>query len=234
MLLKRIAFVVLLAFFVGYGIALVWAHCHNDQDHDGADCEEPFQHLITGKKWKWLENHTVEYYINPDKPHPGLPHISTDIRAAAETWSGIEINAQYVAFYLDDVGFASILPEADDGESIVGWYDLDADNPDFTANADITVQANTNRIIEADIQLNYYSPFTTHANANNTTYCLRNTLTHEFGHWLGLGDVRPQHECAEYQHYTMWQTPVKVNCDKESLSCEDIWGAKHLYGLTGG
>ena len=229
MLLKRLAFVVLLACFVGSGITLVWANCHNSHD-----CEKPFQHLITGNKWKWLPNDTVNYYINPDKPHPGLAQISPDIRAAAAIWSGIEVDDdEYVAFYLDDEGITNILPNGDDDYSVVGWYPLDDLNTDNTANAPITIENNTNRIIEADIQLNYYLPFTTHANATNDTYCLRNTLTHEFGHWLGLGDVKESHNCDEYEHYTMWQPPVKVNCDKESLSCEDIWGAKYLYGTTG-
>ena len=230
MLLKRIAFVVLLAFFVGSGIAFVWAHCHQT-----ITCENPQQHMITGKKWKWLENHTVGYYINTDQPHPNLPSIVTDIRAAAEEWSEIEINAETVAFILDRTGYASgILPEVGDDMNVVGWYPLSANNPGFTANAAIRVQPGTTRIIEADLQFNYHSPFSTHENASVTTYCLRNTLTHEFGHWLGLGDLNSTHNCSEYEHYTMWQLPALGSCEKEDLACEDKWGAKHIYGLTGG
>ena len=191
MLLKRIALVVLLAFLIGSGIAFVGANCHNDQDHDGDDCEEPFQHLLTGKKWQWLEDDTLEYYIDSHQPIPGLPQITPDVRAAASAWSGIQVGQKRVRFYLDDSSSSGVLPVSGDDDNVVGWYPLSSTNTDFTANAAIRVQSNTTRIIEVDLQLNYYSPFSTHENASVSTYCLRNTLTHEFGHWLGLGDVNP-------------------------------------------
>ena len=236
MLLKRIALVVLLACLVSSGIAFVWANCHNDQDHEGNDCEEPFKHLITGLKWQWLENHTVEYIINEDKLIPGLPKITIDTNEAAKTWSGIKVDAQTVAFYLkkSNTRVFGILPEAGDDMNIVGWYPLDDVNRNATANTAVRVKPGTKRIIEVDLQLNYYAPLSTHAKDTDKTYCMRNTLTHEFGHWLGLGDVKPQHQCDQYKHYTMWQPPSLTTCDKEDLSCEDIWGAKHIYGLTGG
>lgn len=55
-------------------------------------------------------------------------------------------------------------------------------------------------------------------------------LAHEFGHFLGLNDVKDA--CGEYSRYTMYGYNTGRNTHgKESLECEDKWAAHHKYGL---
>ncbi len=59
-------------------------------------------------------------------------------------------------------------------------------------------------------------------------HCMRNTLSHEFGHFAGLRDVYVT-QCSEYQRYTM-NGATNQNHDKETLECEDKFALHHKYG----
>ena len=85
--------------------------------------------------------------------------------------------------------------------------------------------------------VNYYAPYAKHASNvhdNTDKYCLRNVVTHEFGHFVKLQDVGYGSACDDgYQNYTMWYSTSKGEDKKETLECEDKHGVYQMYhGLT--
>ena len=84
------------------------------------------------------------------------------------------------------------------------------------------------RVEEADIGFNYYAPLDRHGYTDDSEYCIRDVATHEFGHWVVLEDVLEAHNCSAYEEYTMWEegfTDEELAHIKETLRCEDKWGA---------
>ena len=96
----------------------------------------------------------------------------------------------------------------------------------------------TGRIDEFDIAINYYYPWKKHGQSGTNKYCLRDTLTHEFGHAAGLIDVlyRPTEtsgigNCPHWERYTMHgRSQGHDTHGRESLECEDKWALWKKYG----
>ena len=86
-------------------------------------------------------------------------------------------------------------------------------------------------MLEADMVLNYNLDWEQHGQTSDYEYCIRNTATHEFGHYVLLWDLLPSHNCSEYERYTMWGRNMGWNTHgKESLECEDKWAVEYMYG----
>ena len=93
-----------------------------------------------------------------------------------------------MAFELRNRGNTEQSPENHrDNVNTVGWGALDEGVLGETV---IRHHRRNNRlIVEQDMILNYYEDFAVHSDDDDTKYCLREVLTHEFGHWIRLLDV---------------------------------------------
>lgn len=60
---------------------------------------------------------------------------------------------------------------------------------------------------------------------SSTTYDVQNIATHEFGHWLWLGDLYN----SASSDYTMYGYSSKNETKKRSLATDDINGISYLY-----
>ena len=183
----RISVFVIGLFIVLFAPLMAYSHCHND-----AYYENPL--TVRGNRvWSPSEKnddgyYEIFYWINRDKTN--MPPLETDVRAAASTWSKVDFLSRKIKFMYTYEGRLNI-PDTDvlrkDNKNVVGWYNLQRNGPP----AGTKVWNDGNRIEEVDILLNYYEDYTTHANraAYPAYYCLKEVMTHEFGHGAGLKDV---------------------------------------------
>ena len=124
------------------------------------------------------------------------------------------------------------------GDIWSGWYrDEPNDNEvEYLINPtryedvpDLTTDRGSNRLRDVDIIINYKAPFDTHGNVDDDEVCIRDTATHEFGHFIGLLDLVPKYvggrrlHCRAYERYTMWQPVPLGDHDKETIECEEKW-----------
>lgn len=207
----------------------VMADCHND---DEWGCENLERHLISHDRWDTVGNR-VRFYVN-NEHFSDPPNLFPDVNYAASAWSDIEFKGIVVSFVLQQKGETQQTPfNQDDGVNTVGWGHHD----DGVLGEVFRVYdpQNGRRLIEADMLLNYYEPFSTHDEYDQTTYCLRAVITHEFGHFVRLLDVQdgnpPDDDCVHYEHFTMFEEAYKGNKAhlKEQLACEDKYGTWWTY-----
>lgn len=245
MLFKRLVVVILVVFLSACVSVSVWSHCHDstpcERDNIGRD-------LVSENKWDNPDDngyHIVHYEINNtcDNCDGNRPDLIADTDWAAEQWSATNYYGGFIAFKLvKDNDTSNRTPHVKDGKNVIGWGLLPWNNQERVgAEVRRWLKGNTTELEEQDIMVNYEAPYVAHGDGNipSDKYCLRDTMTHEFGHFQRLKDLNDPSlpgvenaDCQDYEHYTMWQ-PLKLNwCHRESVECEDYWGQKQLYGTV--
>lgn len=201
----------------------VMAHCH-----DSASCERPFKHLISRDRWEKEDDNTVDYYVNDDFSDD-LPSFFPDVTTAASYWSRIEFDDEIVEFALRYKGPTHLHPNDEDTKNVIGWGWFEGEERGPLGQV-FRYYDNTNgrRLIEQDMMLNYYHLYANHSADDDEKFCLLQVITHEFGHFIRLLDV-PDNVCPEYSRYTMFRETGPGDHRKESLECEDKWGAFYTY-----
>jgi hypothetical protein len=184
----------------------------------------------TKVKWKTLP---VNYVINPVNPVQQLDEnqvISAIYNSAEEldSHTSVELmNNQYTIDY-------SATPGVQDYKNVVGFGNYS--DPDVIAVTTVWYRRVTNQIVEFDmmldtdwtwgdavVQCNSNETFT---NSNCTIMDIQNIATHEFGHAIGLGDIRDP-ACSEV---TMYGYSEYGEVKKRTLEQADITGLQILYG----
>jgi hypothetical protein len=79
-------------------------------------------------------------------------------------------------------------------------------------------------LLETDTILNSAYPWS--ANGKNSTFDLQNVMTHEFGHWAGLEDLKDGSD----RWLTMYYLTRRGETDKRSLGLGDLQGIASIYG----
>ena len=198
-----------------------WTHCHDD-----VACEDLVGDVVG--RYKWLNSMPLDYWVSRDYAD-SMPALYHDIVSASNAWSRIAWEDGRIDFELRYRGGCDESPGGnDDDKNVVGWGALGEDE---WGACRMWVYNSNNRIVEADVILNYYKDWEKHGYTSNPPkYCIRNTAAHEFGHFAGLTDVYSA--CTEYERYTMYGRNTGKNTHgKESLECEDKWSLDYKYGL---
>lgn len=185
-------FAVILTLIMAFGIAiLVYAHCHNT-----LSCEHVVQDVCRGGyKWQNPNQNTVRFKVNPT--WSGKPNLLNDAKEAAKKWYEVSWRSRHIAFRPTYDGTTTKRPGGSgtvpkpDTHIVVGYRGL---GPGSAAPNGVCyrwfVSGSTWLMEEADIAINYYKNWRKHGvPLTGSYYCLRNTLTHEFGHLAGLRDV---------------------------------------------
>ena len=188
---KRLALTAAVTALVATGGIIGWTHCH-----DNVDCEDLAFDLVSGNKWK--KSMPIRYWISRDFSD-SMPALYNDVVAASNAWTSIWFDGDNVDFRLSYQGACDESPDEEDQKNVVGWGVLPANK---AGKARLWIIHSQQKIVEADMILNYYLNWDYHNQTDNTEYCIRNTATHEFGHFLGLLDV--YNTCTEYSRYTMY------------------------------
>ena len=224
-------FVIIVALaLVVFGAVDVHSHCHNDEP-----CEDVHNDVISEKRWQTNHNNVVRYYVN-NNFLPILPSLFPDVTEAAEEWSEIwyEPEREEVNFALDFQGSTTLSPTGNSQHNIVGWGSLFWNYNDGVG---IVAQSfpvystyNPNRIVGADIVMNYHAPLAPHSAQRDDMFCIKNILTHEFGHWIRLLEADAEgEECDDYADYTMFNDAGVGMHYQEDLACEDKYCAWYTY-----
>ncbi len=170
--------------------------------------------------------------------------ITTDATHAATQWNDAMCNGQQTGFpELVLLGTTNLIAGNGDNLNVVGFAHVDGPGGKI-AFADIFTTANDDNVIEeCDIRLDYYEDHDTHDEWNNPRpsdqigHCTRDTITHEFGHWIKLNDVSDNNRCRsgngnfcpQYYWYTMHGCPAKDEHHRETLHDADIHAAWRMY-----
>ncbi len=176
----------------------------------------------------WYDDE-ISYVINQrgtSDLHDG-DQITDEVRDAViesfDTWSDQDCSGLDLVF--DGLSDEDELTFSPDGEStnLVVWRDDAWTNPgyDGVALATVTFSTSTGEIVSADIELNTAEYEFTNSDSD-VVVDLRNTVTHEVGHFVGL-DHSPHSDA------TMFATSPAGETSKRELHEADIAGLCFIY-----
>ncbi|MDI6809367.1 MAG: matrixin family metalloprotease [Candidatus Eisenbacteria bacterium] len=178
-----------------------------------------FSYNYTGYKW----NSNPSYYINQDLDTDVCPGAESAVIRAAATWSNVSNQSFRLSWAAStDLNYN---PSGHDGFSVVGYWIF----PDNRVGDTKAWYVGSGQIIECDTAFNTYYLWS----ASLSDLCpwdrmdVQNVATHEFGHWLRLGNV------GDY-NATMCEFTEKGETKKRSLESDDMAGIRHIYGSGGG
>jgi len=176
----------------------------------------------SGNELGWADPE-IGYVLNPDGDH-GLDPLGVElaVTSAAESWErvpGIDLRFDYE-------GQTATREQANgDGENLVYFEDDWGDLGDsLLAVTYVYSNAQTGEILDFDMAVNLDYPWST--TGENDAYDLQNSITHEFGHAVGL-------DHSKDGDATMYGSTYKGETDKRTLEVDDEQAARYLYGLDG-
>lgn len=130
-------------------------------------------------KWERLP---VRWFAR-DRSVPGVP--ATELQAAAArafaTWQGVPTASLSSQF----VGFTGAAPFDEDGLSVIG-FEVEPDDL-VLGETGFLIDVLSGEIVEADILLNATFQWSAAPTGDPTRFDLQSVVTHEIGHFLGLG-----------------------------------------------
>lgn len=212
-----------------------WGQCYGKPG-----CEDPETWVATFTKWPDEVNY-IRWKVSTAKEGN---RIISDAKSAAQQWNDARCAGQPTGFPPLSYAGTTDLEAGREGyhENIVGFAYVDGAGGKIAYADIITSPTDDNTIVECHIRLDYYEDHDTHSEftgrrpSNQRGFCLWDTLTHEFGHWIQLNDVRDDPRCKgsnpvclDYYFYTMNNCTGKDTHHRESLHDADIHAAWYTY-----
>lgn len=193
-------------------------------NNNGAKC---FSFLAKGASWKTTEEYTVNP-TNSDNLSPGF--VSNTIRSSVDTWDD---EVSFNIFGKTNTDSTATAPLSMDGNNVVVFGGIDNSNV-----IGVTIvwgvfsgKPNDRELLEWDMILNDLhfkfgdvGPTNELQNVDTDMMDLKNIVTHELGHALGLG--HPEQSCSDE---TMHGFAAFGETKKRTLNNGDIRGVKRLY-----
>ncbi|KXA91970.1 hypothetical protein AKJ63_00255 [candidate division MSBL1 archaeon SCGC-AAA259D18] len=192
-----------------------------EEEEEGAS-ENLGYNLLDGVR---IQNSPASYSINPANEQ-GLDeeNIVVEVKEAFEAWD----DQTSVELFKDEVSTSDKSSFNQDGENLVSFAPLE--KPGAVAKTKIWYDETTGEILEFDMVLNSGREWGIDPDGEGpesiSSYDVRNIVTHEAGHTLGLVDVNDE----DYAHLTMYHQSEPGNTLKISLENWDIAGLHELYG----
>lgn len=167
----------------------------------------------------WNKSLPVRYTINPTNPQGlGSAFITSAISASAETWDSATSKELFRDTYAVDS--RAKYGKMDGKNSIV----FGATSPGTIAVTSTWYYISTGQIIEFDMKLNTYYTWGD-ADLNSRVMDLRDIVTHELGHGVGMKDIYAS-SCSAV---TMYGYGNIGETYKRTLEPQDILGLLSLY-----
>ena len=174
--------------------------------------------LIRHPPRRWYGT-TMDYRVQPTTRF----WYGADIAHAAAQWNDSSYKGTSSSFHFNDAGNTNAPADEPDLNNVIGIKELP-----FYIGAQAHTRAYGNgEIYECDISINsiHWTHIQPHSLAGNSDYCVRNALCQEFGHALGLKDLKK----SVYAEDTMYYKAEPGEHKKEDLECDDKWGTYWLY-----
>ena len=186
---------------------------------------------VIGLQW----NHFPIRYSITSRDVPGVTAAQLQAVAAQSlsTWAApahIVLSSQFQ-------GFTNLDPIEGDGQTVIGFKsrpDLDRTLGETT----LVNDTNTGELIEADIFLNTLFTWSVATNGQSGRYDVQSVLTHELGHFLGLGhsalgetEVHPSGRSVIGKRAVMFPIAYAAGTTADrTLQADDIAGITDVYG----
>lgn len=140
----------------------------------------PVRGVMTALKWP---NGPVRWFAR-DRSATGVSAtaMQTATAAAFATWEAVPTATVAFSF----VGFTGASPFADDGLSVIGFESVPEEDR-VLGSTGFTIDTQTGQIVEADIFINSAFQWSTVDGGDGSRFDLQSVLTHEIGHFIGLG-----------------------------------------------
>lgn len=161
----------------------------------------------------------IEYYVGPlSEDLPEADQLDA-IEYALDTWE----NVPGVSYAFEFMGFTDVRDDENDGINAIYFQDEGWNHSNSAVAITRTWAVSSGRIDGFDLMLNDDRfRFTSTDDEEDTSTDLKNTLTHEVGHILGLDHSHDPAAC-------MYATAVRGETSKRSLSEDDIEAVQWLY-----
>ncbi len=170
---------------------------------------------------------TVDLALEATPEELTREQASAAVRAALAVWAPhlpADLSIGFVDS--DDEGLEA---DASDRLNVVTWADEADDSgyePAALAITYVTYRTNSGSIVDADIVINAVNESWVVGSEEKadcgTSYDLQNVITHEFGHFLGLGH-------SPDDQATMFATAAHCEIAKRDLAEDDVAGVQSLY-----
>jgi len=171
----------------------------------------------------------VPYIINPKNSYRiAKSDVVAEVKASLESWDATVT----VELYNDNPTVdtrATTSTRRPDYKNVITWGPL---RPGIVAQTTIWYYSATGEIVDADITLNSSYKWGIDRDDEGTGYTLtkafdiQDIVTHEAGHWSGLGDIYD----TTYRAMTMYGYTTYGETIKISLEPGDIAGVQAVYG----
>jgi hypothetical protein len=187
-------------------------------------------HDARGDVERWHRDVVTLVYANGAQP-PGFEQLDTALRSATDAWNAVGHTPRLEAARGDPgaPGFDTAAGATNTSGVYVSTDGLPGLQGDALAVTLVTTNADTGEILDTDVVFNARDHVFAALGPDgvlgtaSAPYDLQNTLTHELGHVLGLGED-PGHPLA-----TMYPTSMPGEVQKRTLDAEDVASVGSAY-----
>lgn len=169
----------------------------------------------------------IHYNIDPTNSGLSISEATSAIDASFTTWSAAsaaDADGRSIAFVNDGVQ-TIIDPNVSDSVNSLTWRNLSSSYSNAIAVTFAWHYLGSKEIIETDTVFNTAPGFAWSTTGQPGEYDLQNIGTHEFGHWLQLGDLYT----ARDQELTMYGYGATGETKKQTFGLGDTLGVQKIY-----
>ena len=203
------------------GVFVHYPHAQGLAKGAGATGDQVNDYKYNGIHWAIP---AVSYKINPVNTQIPDTDVINATQLAFQEWvSHDNFNSTHIDFnYLGTTVTNTPVNPSTDGINTVSFESFGSSYPNAIAVTFYWYSRTTKTLVETDTVFNSDLPWAT--NGDSASYDLQNIATHEFGHWLLLGDLYSPRDWA----LTMYGYGYKGDTD-HTLGTGDITGINKIY-----
>jgi hypothetical protein len=207
------------------GVFVHYPHANGLAKGAGATGELVNDFKYSGIHWPGVKP-GIHYSVNPANDWNLSGHdVVNTTKAAFQEWMDENIkDSRYITFIYDDVTTTNTpVNPSRDNTNTVSFEPLNEAYPNAIAITFYWYYRGSKELVETDTVFNNDLPWS--VTDESTKYDLQNIATHEFGHWLLLGDLYSLRDSA----LTMYGYGYLGETDKSTLGKGDISGINRIY-----
>ena len=173
----------------------------------------------------------IEWVLDPTVITAIHPNAEAEVIAAFDAWTTVGCSDLSLTYGGRVTGVTSSFEDGGAEYNAVVYVDDDwAYDDNAIAVTSSAFNVNTGQLLDADVELNgerfSFAIVNGPCDPRTRTIDLRNTLTHEVGHFIGL--AHPPNR-SEFEDVTMFNSAVMCETQKRTLEQDDINGICFIY-----